>query len=231
MSLTVATLLKRHNLTKGEGDRTFWQERGAEYLDKLHRGVKRHLPIETRFACLADSLDGMPEDALVIPIEREHDPAWWVKLQLFSGVLSGLVLYLDLDNVIGGPLDELLALEPDPLIMTDDRHFPGLPNGSTMLFHADRMRHVWETYLDAPEQIQQTYSKWQNAADQGFLSAIFPNVPLFQNLLPPGYMRNALTELGPGDDWGNTRLVFGCSGQPQGKPHTSRHPYFAEHWV
>lgn len=224
--LTVATLLKRHNLTGGEGDRSFWRDRGAEYLQKLHRGVRQYLPADTRMVCLCDSLDGIPEDVAAIAIQRPQDPAWWVKTQMFGADLSGTVLYLDLDNVLSGPLDELLALKPDPLIMTDDRHFPGLPNGSTMLFNADRMRHVWDTYLDAPEQIQQTYSKWPHAADQGYLAAIFPGVPLFQQLLPDGYMLNSLTELG--DDWSDARLVFGCSVP---KPHQSTHPFYAEHWA
>jgi hypothetical protein len=70
-------------------------------------------------------------------------PGFWAKLNMFRHG-DGKTLYCDLDNVINGPIDELCALEPDPLIMLDDRRVPGLPNGSVILFDAERCRFIWD---------------------------------------------------------------------------------------
>lgn len=222
--LTVVTLLKRHHAKKGEGDRDFWHTLGGEYLAKLVRAVRRYIS-PSRIVCLTDSPELMPEDVEPVAFTRD-DPSWWSKLQMFApGVVSGRCLYLDLDNVIAGPLDELTALT-GPLVMTDDRHYPGLPNGSTMLFDAEAMRGTWDVYQATPEVIQRRYSTWPMAADQAFLAAMHPGVPLFQQRLPAGYMLNALTELN-GNAWRTARLVFGCSVP---KPHDSPHPFYREHW-
>lgn len=226
--LTLVTLLKRHHVTKGEGDRDFWTELGAEYLAKLTRGVQRHVPQLTRMVCLTDSPECLPAGVEAVPIVRPEDPAWWNKLQMFApGVASGRCLYLDLDNVLAGSIDELLALEGAPCIMTDDELQPGLANGSTMLFTAEAMHETWWTYLRDPIGTQQRFSVWPNAADQAFIAWHLGGVPLFQPLLWPGYVRNARF-LETGAAWETARLVFGCS---MPKPHQSLHPFYRRHWT
>lgn len=228
MNLTVVTLLKRHHTVRGEGDRPFWTTLGADYLAKLTRGVRKHIG-DVPMACLTDSPECMPEGVTALPLLRPEDPAWWNKLALFAPEtgLSGRVLYLDLDNVLAGPLDALTALSPAPLIMTDDVHFPGLPNGSVMLFHAEQMWDVWARYCADPLGIQAAHRVWPHAADQGFLAWLYPERPLFQSLLPEGTFLNAC-EMERGAAWETARLVFGggCV-----KPHASRHPFYAEHWT
>lgn len=229
--LTVVTLLKRHHVRMGEGDRAFWTALGAEYLAKLTRGVQRHVPQLTRMVCLTDSPECMPAGVEAVPIARPEDPAWWNKLQMFApGVLTGRCLYLDLDNVLAGPLDELVALD-EPIVMTDDELYPALPNASSLLFTAEAFAGVWAEYLEAPAEIQAGFARWPNAADQAFLAAWCRTqgvgVPLFQSLLWPGYVRNARF-LEVGAAWETARLVFGCS---MPKPHQSNHPFYRRHWT
>lgn len=69
--------------------------RGAEYVQKLRAGVARHLAQPHNFVCLGDADVGGLQ-------------GWWAKVALFEpGRFSGRVLYLDLDSVIVGPLDQL----------------------------------------------------------------------------------------------------------------------------
>lgn len=65
---------------------------GDRYVSTLHAMVKRNLSREFQFVCLKD----------------EGGPGWWSKIELFRpGRFSGRVVYIDLDSVIVGPLDEL----------------------------------------------------------------------------------------------------------------------------
>jgi len=72
---------------------------GQLYVDTLRASVARHLKYPHRFEVIEDANgpDGCELDG------------WWVKLALFQpGRFKGRVLYLDLDSVIVGQLDELV---------------------------------------------------------------------------------------------------------------------------
>src|SRR4051812_43502179 len=136
--LTVITLLKLKPSPNGEqhGERPFWREHGEAYLARWLSSVKRYIPTPFRPIVMTDVSETMrfSGDIYVVPLDKTVDaPGFWAKLSMFKHG-QGKTLYMDLDNVINGPLDELVALEPDPLIMLDDRRVPGLPNGSMILF-------------------------------------------------------------------------------------------------
>jgi hypothetical protein len=202
-----------------QGERSFWRwaDQGERYVRRMLEAIRKQ-PLVTGLTMLP------PND----------EPGWWGKLQMFNpAVTEGRCLYLDLDNVIGGPLDALLALRPDPLIMADDRMFPGTPNGSVMLFDADRLRFLWDEFTANPAAIRAEFSEshWPMASDQAFIADRVRKagyqIPFFQDLLPPGYLLMSQAELERGADWSQTRLVCG---QSLPKPHQSAHPYYAAHW-
>lgn len=65
-----------------------------EYIEKLRRGVSRHLATPHVF---------------VVVRPPEHLRGWWKKLAVLQpGRFTGRVMYLDLDTVVVGPLDELV---------------------------------------------------------------------------------------------------------------------------
>ena len=73
---------------------------GPEYVDALRRGVNRYLRGH-RFLCLSDTPVGIWGE----PLAHEW-PGWWAKVELFRpGLFDGLVLYLDLDTLVVGPLE------------------------------------------------------------------------------------------------------------------------------
>ena len=80
---------------------------GAEYANKLCRGVRRALGaavVGAHFVCFTDDADGLDADieARPLPLRREEWKGWWHKAHLFSRAagLEGRVLYIDLDTVI-----------------------------------------------------------------------------------------------------------------------------------
>src|SRR5574338_1251017 len=233
--LTVITLLKLKPSPNGEqhGERAFWREFGERYLDLWLQTVDRFVPKPHRVIVMTDTHSVIPQGVTTRQLDiTTNAPGFWAKLEMFRHG-RGKTLYCDLDNIIAGPIDELCALEPDPLIMLDDRRVPGLPNGSTILFDADRCRNVWRSYCDAPRHWEAKYVvrgvDYSRAFDQAFLADCFRHdFPLFQQMLPAGYCLNAYSELPFTHDWGDARLVFGCG---PAKPHASMHPIYRTHWV
>jgi len=82
---------------------------GDKYQDEdvliLRAMVSRHLRQPFQFLCLSDRF--IPGVDCLVP--DEVWPGWWSKLLLFRYATTGLHLYLDLDCVVVGDLDPLVA--------------------------------------------------------------------------------------------------------------------------
>ena len=234
MLSVVALLTTKHSVNRPDhGEAAFWKERGGEYAAKLFAGVDRWLSLPHTNYLLTDSPELCPKNAVATPAHPLGGAGWWAKLGIFEFQrFVAPVLYLDLDNVVCGPLDELASLTPEPLLMVDDVAYPRLRNGSTMLFNPRPLAFLWDEYSRYPREIEREFSEWPNAADQAFIAhrteRLFGHpAPLMQDLLPAGYILNARTELEKGADYSRASLVFG-SWKP--KPHESEHAFYKEHW-
>jgi len=98
----------------------------ADYVERLHSMVARHLTRPFRFVCLTDRPQWrVPYCAEVIGVPRVRRGvfAWWHKLYLFSRAyqseLTERVLYLDLDSLIVAPLDPIIDF-PAPFAIVPD---------------------------------------------------------------------------------------------------------------
>ena len=80
------------------------QKYSAEYVNILKRAVAMHLKTVHVFVCYTDCKDGLECASRPLPPGFK---GWWNKLYLFS--LNKKVLLLDLDIVVVGSLDVLLA--------------------------------------------------------------------------------------------------------------------------
>lgn len=82
--------------------------RGTQYVRALASMVAANLVTPHRFVCLTDQPSRHPGiQTMQLTPGRI---GWWNKLELFRpGIFAGRVLFLDLDSVITGPLDELVA--------------------------------------------------------------------------------------------------------------------------
>lgn len=92
---------------------------GPEYVNKLHAAVSRNLSLEHRFVCFTDDPQWIDAGIECRQIPRDDLKSCWNKLALFSDRidLNGVMLYLDLDNLITGSLDGLFLYKRDSLYM------------------------------------------------------------------------------------------------------------------
>ena len=242
--LTVLTLLKLKPSPNGaqHGERQFWREMGSVYLEAWLAGVAKHVPKPHRVRVMTDSPEIVPRGVSTVALDTDVDaPGWWAKLNMFrEGVSEGVTLYADLDTAFCGDLSPLCALTPDPLLMLDDRNVPGLPNGSVMLFDAERCHSIWDAYAVDPRRLEREYvvrgNDYSRAFDQAFVAdwvriTTGGDPTFFQEQLPLGFCLNSYSELPHADDWRETRLIFGCGGSKEGKMHTATHQVFRENWA
>lgn len=122
---------------------------GAEYVNRLYAMARRHISGPLRFVCLTDDREGVHSevechDCPTIDIPPPRNNWGWRKLNLFAPSeqlfgLDGDWLYLDLDVVVTGPLDDFFTYQPDkPFIvmknLTQRRKWNGVGNTSVYRF-------------------------------------------------------------------------------------------------
>jgi hypothetical protein len=232
MLTVIALYIEPKGGNEHHGERAFWawEREGERYCERFWTSVRRHVPHAHRLTLLTDAphrFDGWGLD--VVPLAFPGN-GWWSKLEAFSPTVSwGRCWYSDLDNVLLGGIDEYLELPARPMVMLEDRHYPGMANGSNLLFEADHaaIRGIWREYLTNPRAIEREFSKWPHASDQAFIAHRlrtrgFPPV-YAQHHLPPGYFLSGRDEIEQGADWSACRVVFGAGSH---KPHESRHPVY-----
>ena len=141
---------------------------GADYVNRLYRGVMRHVSRPTRFVAFTDDPAGLDPgvDAIKIPVVSFDSgpdlsraglkPGPWRKLALWStdlGGLDGEVLFLDLDVLVTGPLDPFFDYEPGRLCVirnwTQGRR-EGIGNTSVLRFRAGSAPHLLRDFEADP---------------------------------------------------------------------------------
>lgn len=96
---------------------------GPEYVNRLYAMVRAHSTGPIRFVCLTDDRGGIrPEvechDCPEVDIPQPYCLRGWRKLSTYAASdrlfgLSGRWLFLDLDVVVLGPLDDFFTFRPD----------------------------------------------------------------------------------------------------------------------
>ena len=77
----------------------------AYYVQRLKREVKKYLSLPHRFICITDQ----KVDGVITMPPPENLPGWWGKISLFRpGMATTTNLFLDLDIILTGSLDELV---------------------------------------------------------------------------------------------------------------------------
>ena len=98
-----------------------WGSRyGANFVNRLNTAIQRNTNRPTQLICLTDDPTGVDKSVICEPIPDINLPdefitTPWRKLVLWQDNLVGLsgdVLFLDLDLVITGNLDEIFDFEP-----------------------------------------------------------------------------------------------------------------------
>ena len=113
----------------------------AEYVNRLYAMVSRNLSSPFRFVCFTENSAGIRDEVEIQSLPELELPAGapergWRKLTVFKkdfGGLSGTTLFLDLDVVIVGSLDDFFSYFGDFLIAHDKKN-PNKPEGNSSIF-------------------------------------------------------------------------------------------------
>lgn len=100
---------------------------GPEYVNRLYKMVQKNLTIEHRFVCFTDNGEGLLDGIDVRPLPVMNlqpglPERGWNKLSVFQKQLAdleGQALFLDLDVVITGNIDDFFKEEGEFLIIKD----------------------------------------------------------------------------------------------------------------
>ena len=117
---------------------------GPEYVNRLYAMVRRHLQGEFRFVCLTDDNCGIRSEVECFPIPSLALPQGipergWNKLTTFSADLhdvyglQGPALFLDVDVVITGPLDDFFT-HPGEFVIIHDYKRPWRITGNSSVY-------------------------------------------------------------------------------------------------
>ena len=138
-----------------------------EWVGKLHRGVARHLIQPHRFACISDV--EVPCERIVPDVDW---PGWWLKIFMFKpGIINGPTIYMDLDTVITGSLDELVD-QPYSFAMLRNFQDATMVGSGVMWFKEKAPEGVYERFLQDPKRIMDFYENAKHGSymgDQAFL--------------------------------------------------------------
>ena len=140
---------------------------GADFVNRLNTAIQRNTKRPTQLVCLTDDTSGidnavrceaipdinLPDDLIVTP---------WRKLVLWQDGLVGLsgdVLFLDLDLVITGNLDELFDYEPGRFCVIENwtQLNQSIGNTSCFRWRVGTHTHIFDKLETEQKRILSTY--------------------------------------------------------------------------
>jgi len=135
----------------------------VEYVNRLFGMVSRNLNIPFRFVCFTENSDGIRSDVEIQPLPELDLPPGapergWRKLTVLGnnfGGLSGAALFLDLDVVIVGSLDDFFNYPGDFLIAHDKKN-PNKTEGNSSVFRFNmgQFPEILRFFEQHPEQVK-----------------------------------------------------------------------------
>jgi hypothetical protein len=168
----------------------------AEYANKLYRGVARNLKRPFRFFCCTDNAEGLDSNIETIPFPdnpgvKRGWPDILVKLVLTRngfGNLVGPTLFLDLDIVIMGPMDDFFDYQPGRFCIIHNwvnrrkqllGRRPHVGNSSVFRFNAGpESDAIYQTFL---KEIHRAEDRSQFNTEQAFLTYAAKDVVWWPN--------------------------------------------------
>lgn len=113
---------------------------GAEYVNRLYAGVRKHLKRPHRFVCFTDDATGIDPGVEIKPLPSLGLPPGpergWLKLATFAPTLAdltGTTLFLDIDVIITASLDAFFEPAGEFFIIRDWKR-PGTKVGNSSVY-------------------------------------------------------------------------------------------------
>ena len=142
---------------------------GPEYVNRLYGMVARHLSPPFRLVCLTDDAQGIRPEVECHPLPELGVPhptntmGKWRKQVLWGAEvpgLSGVALFIDLDSVIVGPLDEYFTIgSPEDVYVARNwaRPLERLGQTSVFRFPVGGNPHLLERFRADPQGVADQY--------------------------------------------------------------------------
>ena len=151
----------------------------AEHVQLLRRQVSKHLTLPHRFVCLSDvQIEGVE----TIPLTQGW-PGWWNKIELFQHDL-GRLLYLDLDTVIVGSLNDLVSRSHRFTALQALSRDQGRCLNSGLMAWEGRRLDIFERFRAAPDRYMRQCRVRGNWGDQGFINGHVGHWDAWQEIFP-----------------------------------------------
>lgn len=144
---------------------------GAPFINRLYASVKRNITPPFTFTCFTDSREGLNPEILcedLPPLGIENMPTGtmgiWQKSRLWGeslGSLRGPVLFLDLDLVITGSLDDFFTIgKADDIVLARNQTTPFERLGQTSVFRfpVGKLVPIQEKFRANPQAIADQYN-------------------------------------------------------------------------
>ena len=192
----------------------------ASWVEKLQNSVTRNLTIPHRFVCFSDC---------DIPCERiplqYNGLGFWSKIELFRpGVLTGPVLYIDLDTVICNNFDQVVNQLIDQKFVMLHETDKNVVSSAILWWHGDQS-HLWNLWLTkSSTEWKDQYCTMPRYGDQAFIEDN-SNHTLLHHYVPLEWI-----------GWSSQRIIdptikFLIFRKPSQKPSTMlTHQLVQQHW-
>lgn len=151
---------------------------GPSWVYALRRGLNRHHP-EHRFVCLTDVQGVTP--MWRAPLEH-HWPGWWSKLELFRPGLfeeGERVLYLDLDTLVLGSLEELASYRGEFAMIRGFYRKTQLQSGVMAFTPGEVTQALWDRWMRSPQRGMR-----QKRGDGEWIAENAPRADVLPDLYP-----------------------------------------------
>ena len=192
-----------------------WGDRyPAHFVNRLYGMVARNTSWTVRFVCFTDDVSGIRPEVACQPLPKvEYDPQlgkYWPKLGLMQedlGGLTGMTLFLDLDLVILGSLDDFFTYPGRFLIIREWKDPQlGYGNSSVLRFFVGHESAVLDRFHATPHDvIINTYA----SKEQNFLTKAVDEVAFWPPEWVPPFNLACLPRNG-------MRRFFSTPRKPQG---------------
>lgn len=155
---------------------------GAEYVNRLAAGVRRHCRVPVRFWCFTDSAKDIDPQVIChdLPYAQDLD-SWWNKLWLFSAdspmAPGENIFYVDLDTLITGDITDLVTFRSATIVVLRD-FYHGIARTAAdmgsglMSWQSGNNNDIWQKFWEDPETAMadirpQGDQKWVEKITQG----------------------------------------------------------------
>lgn len=139
----------------------------VDYVNPLWAMVQRHTSRQTRLVCFTDDATGINPAVTTFPLLKIDIPervAWkpWRKVSLWQAPLedfSGDVLYLDLDTIVTGNIDDFFDFNPGRFCAAENWTQIGqkICNTSCYRFHVGDHTNIFEDFNRDAESVLEKY--------------------------------------------------------------------------